>query len=68
MTFKEAKKMLKRAERNGYAYNGSGLVSTEHNGRMIWGIDIDGDGICHNFGCPKIIWSQEQADEFFEKP
>ena len=62
MTHKEAEKYLKRSEKNGYVAYHSGLVTMDAD----WGINIDGDG--HDgrlFGCPKIIWSAEEAEKLF---
>jgi hypothetical protein len=66
MTRKQAEGWLKRSERNGYvAYNG-GICRMETGSRTSYGINIDGDGgPGRPFGCPRIIWSQEGAVEFF---
>jgi hypothetical protein len=75
MNYTEAKKYLKRAEKNGYVRYHSGITLQE--GRPRWGgntsgntygINIDGDG--HDgryFGCPKIIWDTETAEMMFPK-
>ena len=71
MTYTEAKKYLRRAERNGYVAYHSGIahmVTGIRNGREIgyYGINIDGDGQDGRlFGCPKLIWDAEQAEERF---
>lgn len=68
MKYTEAKKYLKRALKNGYVAYHQGIVSMETSrpGKYAYGINIDGDG--HDgryFGCPKIIWSAEDAEERF---
>jgi hypothetical protein len=72
MNYTQAITFLKRAEKNGYVRYHSGLViedvKTRWGGNTTgsnYGINIDGDGISHLFGCPKIIWSVEQAEEMF---
>ncbi len=63
MTYKQATDWLKRAEKAGYVAYHQGVVKMDGD----YGINIDGDG--HNgrlFGCPEIIWSQENAVEFFD--
>jgi len=40
----------------------------ETGSRTSYGINIDGDGgPGRPFGCPRMIWSQEGAVEFFEE-
>ena len=73
MNYTEAKKYLARAEKNGYVAYYSGIVSEEVKSRWgenttgyDYGINIDGDG--HDgryFGCPRIIWDAETAEEMF---
>ena len=67
MNYTQARRMLRRAERNGYVPYHRGIVSSETDrGRTTYGINIDGDG--HDgrlFGCPMIIWDYDQAMEFF---
>lgn len=73
MNYSEAKKYLKRAEKNGHVKYHSGLCCTEIKKRFggnttgnNWGINIDGDGSKnHPFGCPKIIWDVETAERMF---
>lgn len=63
MTYTQAVKYLKRAERSGYVAYHSGLVN---DGEAWYGINIDGDGHDgRNFGCPQIIWDIETAERMF---
>jgi hypothetical protein len=74
MNYTEAKRYLARAEKNGYVAYHSGIVhmvtgiSKSGKEKGYYGINIDGDG--HDgriFGCPKIIYSTEAAEERFPK-
>jgi len=65
MTRKQAEGWLKRSVRNGYV---GGICCMETGSRTSYGINIDGDGgPGRPFGCPRMIWSQEGAVEFFEE-
>lgn len=73
MTYTEAKKYLKRAVSRGYIPVNNGIVSMEIPRRWggnttghTYGINIDGDGRNNRyFGCPRIIWSANDAEEKF---
>lgn len=63
MNYSTAKKWLARAEKRGYVAYHSGICCMDGD----YGINIDGDG--HNgryFGYPKILWSTEQCNDFFQ--
>lgn len=64
MTYVEAKKFLKRAEKNGYVRAYGGIVNYEDG--KYYGINIDGDGRDGRyFGCPQIIWDAAWAEQKF---
>lgn len=63
MTFKQAQRWLRRAQRNGYVAYHKGIVYEEGRG---YGVNIDGDGREGRlFGNPEIFWTQDQIIDFF---
>ena len=75
MNLTNAKKYLARAEKRGYVAYHYGIAASEvplkwggNTTGLVYGINIDGDGLNGRyFGCPRIIWSEEQAEEMFPK-
>lgn len=62
MTYKHAKRWLRRAEKHGYVPYHEGIVKMGN----AYGVNIDGDGQDGRlFGNPRIFWTQDQIIDFF---
>jgi len=68
MTYTKAKIWLRRAIRHGYVpvHGGIACFEGDRYNKDSYGVNIDGDG--HNgryFGCPHIVWYEEEAARRF---